>query len=153
MSQFVDPAFVFVNQVAHTKQEILELLASKAHDLQLVSCSDELLQAFVKRENQGSTGLVGGIAIPHATCGCLLDPSVIVLKLKDPIDWQSIDKKPVSLIVALLIPQDKKGAEHLKSLSKLASLFKNPEACNAIMNAQTADELAQEINKGISHLS
>ena len=66
--------------------------------------ADEIAAALLAREDLGSTGTGGGIAIPHARIEAVTKPFGILAKLKQPIDFDAIDGRPVDLVFVLLVP-------------------------------------------------
>lgn len=79
----------------------------------------ELIVAEVlRREQLGSTGIGGGVAIPHASTDLVAEPAVLLGRLAAPIDWQAIDGEPVGLVCLLLSPRTNPGARlrHLESI-------------------------------------
>ena len=105
---------------------------------------DAALDAILKREAKGTTGIGYGLAIPHAkTPGC--DRLVIAVgKPAAPVDFQSLDGRPVTFVVLLLSPPDQPGP-HLQALAKISRLMNIEDFRNAVSNAATADALYQAI--------
>ena len=107
-----------------------------------LASSNEILRALVNRENLGSTGVGGGVAIPHAKIpglnrlvGCFgLAPKGV------PFD--SIDGKPVSLVFVLLVPESSAGA-HLKALARVSRLLKEPELRSRLLHTTTQSAIYQ----------
>lgn len=84
--------------------------------------SDALLAAFLKRESEGTTGMVDGYAIPHAKTDAVVRPAVVVLKAADGVAaWDTMDGAPVTCAIALLVPESQAGTAHLQILSKVAT--------------------------------
>jgi PTS system nitrogen regulatory IIA component len=79
----------------------------------------------VERENLGSTGTGGGIAIPHGKLPKLQRVMGLFARLERPVDFDSIDGQPVDLVFVLLAPEGA-GADHLKALSRIARLTRDP---------------------------
>lgn len=123
-----------------SKKRTLEVLASLiAEGCENIDAND-LFQQLIGRERLGSTGIGDGIAIPHcrfktegATIGALMT-------LETPIDFDSVDSKPVDIIFAMLVPEDAES-EHLQTLATLAEQLQKPRYVNALRNAETGDAL------------
>mgnify|MGYP000349830141 FL=1 len=82
---------------------------------------DALYHDFLEREKEFSTGLQDGFAIPHARTDNVKKVTVMFLRNKDGIDWQTLDDEPVKYIFALLVPKQSAGDVHLKMISSLAT--------------------------------
>mgnify|MGYP003459417226 CR=1 FL=1 len=92
-------------------------------------------KGLVKRESEGTTGMMDGIAIPHCQSENITSPGVFIFKSQHPIEWQAMDEKPVHFIVSLLIPKDEAGTTHLKILSTIARMLMKEDVKNELLNA------------------
>ncbi|KAF0135998.1 MAG: PTS system nitrogen regulatory IIA component [Xanthobacteraceae bacterium] len=109
---------------AESKKHLLEEIAARASNL-TGRPAQEIFQTLVERENLGSTGAGGGIAIPHGKLPKLKRVVGLFARLERPVDFDSIDGQPVDLIFVLLAPEGA-GADHLKALSRIARLTRDP---------------------------
>jgi len=98
---------------------------------------------LLERERLGSTGLGEGIAIPHCRLKHCPQAIGVLFSLSEQIDYDSIDKKPVDLVFALLVPEEATD-EHLQILSRLAGNFSQPEYRERLRQAQSGTELYQQ---------
>ena len=116
MSPVFDESHVFLGCVAATADQALALIADKAVELGVTQASgrDELLGALRQRESAGTTGMMGGFAIPHCTSGAVGDPVVLVLKFAEEVAWESMDGRGVRVAIALLMPGGRLATEHLR---------------------------------------
>lgn len=117
----LDLSSIRVNDPAHSKKRVLE------HAAQLLSHDDSelaerIFERLLERERLGSTGLAGGVALPHARMPGLSGTQGAFLRLNRPVEFDSIDRQPVDLVFALLVPEEATD-EHLKLLAGLARLF------------------------------
>ena len=100
----------------------LKAITAHAVEAGIASDSDALLAAFLKRESEGTTGMVDGYAIPHAKTDAVVRPAVVVLKAADGVaTWDTMDGAPVTCAIALLVPESQAGTAHLQILSKVAT--------------------------------
>ena len=83
---------------------------------------DAVLRALWRREQVGSTGLGHGVAVPHARITGIGEPIVLFLRTKFAIDFHSPDRKPVSLLFVILVPEHASD-EHLKILATVSEMF------------------------------
>ncbi|NKB34136.1 MAG: PTS IIA-like nitrogen regulatory protein PtsN [Pseudomonadales bacterium] len=100
----------------------------------------EVFNAIMAREQLGSTGLGGGIAIPHCRVPHCKGIIGALVTLKAPIDFDAIDGKPVDLLFVLIVPEEKTD-EHVKTLAGLAELFNDPDFCYTIRQTQDSEDL------------
>lgn len=102
--------------------------------------ADELFQQLVARERLGSTGIGEGIAIPHCrfkTAGATIGA---LMTLATPIDFDSVDGRPVDVIFAMLVPENAES-EHLQTLAMLAERLQNQSFVEALRRAETGEDL------------
>jgi PTS system nitrogen regulatory IIA component len=84
----------------------------------------QVLNALLERERLGSTGVGEGVAIPHAKITGLSDLVACLARVPGGVEFDAIDKEPVRLIFALLVPENSAGT-HLKALARISRLLKN----------------------------
>ena len=101
-----------------------------------------LYQALMVREGLGSTGLGNGIAIPHCrlqTCDCIVGS---LISLREPIDFDAIDGKPVDLLFVLVVPVEHTD-EHVRTLARLAEMFSDGGFCKRLRGTEDRQGLYQ----------
>jgi PTS system nitrogen regulatory IIA component len=89
---------------------------------------------ILKREELGSTGTGGGVAIPHARIQGLNKSFGILARLNNPIDFEAIDSQPVDLVFLLLLPANPVG-EQLKALASVARKLRDPTSLRDLRSA------------------
>jgi PTS system nitrogen regulatory IIA component len=102
--------------------------------------ADEVLTALMEREQAGSTGVGGGVALPHAHLPGLRRMAAVFVRLEEPVAFDAVDDRPVDLIFALFAPEDA-GAEHLQALAKASRLLRQTDLREHLRQAQTADAI------------
>ena len=118
---FVKEENIFLGQDFASRDDALSFISNEAVKRGIADDADALMQAFLTRESEGTTGMMDGFAIPHAKCDAVKTPSVIVVKDDSGVaDWDTMDQAPVNVAIALLIPESQAGTTHLKLLSKVA---------------------------------
>lgn len=144
----LDEKLVVLDAVASTKDDALRLIAKFAFDAGRVSDEQLFYESVKAREDLTSTGFTDGIAIPHGKSSTVIDPSVLFVRFKDGIDWDSMDGKPTNIAIALAIPDN--GANlHLKILSSIARKLMDDEFKKALVNATTATEVVAVLENAI----
>ncbi len=101
-------------------------------------------QALGERESQGSTGLGRGVAIPHGRIGALDKARAAFVRLDEPLDFSSIDSRPVDLIAALVVPAHFTD-QHLQLLGELAEIFSDSELTARLRATADACALRAEL--------
>lgn len=141
----IDSSKVFIENDFPTKDDVLKFIADKASKLGVADSSDGLLADLRQREVEISTGLEDGFAIPHAKSSHVIYPSVLFIRSKTPIFWESFDDKDVTNILALLVPAENKDNLHLKMLSKLAVSLMDADFKSRLCNSDSKEYIAERI--------
>lgn len=102
---------------------------------------EELCDAFNKREEEGSTGCGGGIAIPHAKIAGEVTPKVVVVRFAEPIEWEAIDDEPVNVAVCLVMPMVDEGNTHLAVVSRFARKLASRDFIEKLKTIPSEQEL------------
>ena len=119
---FVKASDVLCGQTVENRDAALALISERAVEAGIAEDSAALYAAFLKREAEGTTGMVEGFAIPHAKSDTVKTAQVMVLKSSEGIaSWETMDGSPVTCAIALLVPESEAGTSHLQILSKVAT--------------------------------
>jgi PTS system nitrogen regulatory IIA component len=124
LSDLIKPDAILASLKANSKKQALQALAEKAAEMTGID-EREIFETLVQRERLGSTGVGGGIAIPHGKLPKLDRIFGLFARLPKPIDFEALDDQPVDLVFLLLAPESA-GADHLKALARIARLFREP---------------------------
>lgn len=100
----------------------------------------DIFDCLFARERLGSTGLGQGVAIPHGRAACVQTVTGAFVRLREAVDFDAPDGKPVALVFVLLVPEAA-TSEHLEILSQLAERFSDKTARDALLNSQNVDEV------------
>ncbi|MDF2881954.1 MAG: system, component [Clostridiaceae bacterium] len=100
---------------------------------------EEFKKAVLKREEEFSTGIGMGIAIPHGKNKAVVEPSIAFGKSKKGIDYQSMDDKPAHLFFLIAVPEESSDI-HLKALSEISRKLMHSEIREMLMNATNFEE-------------
>jgi PTS system nitrogen regulatory IIA component len=115
------------------KRTLLHDLAHRAAVVLNVD-DDVVFSALLKREELGSTGVGNGVAIPHVRLEQVKNPFGIMVRLKDPINFDSIDGQPVDLVCLLLLSKENESAQ-LNALAGIARRLRRPEVLEELRHA------------------
>ncbi|MEW6253226.1 MAG: PTS sugar transporter subunit IIA [Planctomycetota bacterium] len=105
---------------------------------------DAALDAVLKREAERTTGIGYGLAIPHGKSNGCERLAIAAGKPASPVDFQSLDGRPVTFVVLLVSPPDQTGP-HIQALAKISRLMNIEEFRNAIDRATSAEQLHRAI--------
>ena len=125
IKDFLTPSDVFVGIRSSDKIRLLEDLCHRAASILKVD-SDKITADILKREELGSTGLGGGVAIPHARIADVKRPFGLLARLKSAIEFDAIDRQPVDLVFLLLLPTAPAG-EQLNALALVARTLRDAD--------------------------
>ncbi|KOO08100.1 PTS IIA-like nitrogen regulatory protein PtsN [Vibrio hepatarius] len=122
-----------------SKKRALEMISELVAE-QTGQSSTELFECMLSREKMGSTGIGNGIAIPHARMQSSDKAIAVLIQCESPVEFDSIDNRPVDLLFALLVP-DAQCKEHLKTLASMAERLNDKQVLKQLRNAQSDQEL------------
>lgn len=147
MKEFVKPAQVLLDLDCTNKDEVLSLLSDKALELGITDDRDAVKAAFDAREEEGSTGMMDGFAVPHAKTDAIKDAAVIVTRFVAPIaDWESIDGTEITVGIALLVPDAEAGSTHIALLAQIARALMDEGFREVIRTATEPSQVSELIN-------
>ena len=136
LSDIISQDSVIANAKSNSKKQVLQDVAEIASNNTGVSAR-VIFELLLQRERLGSTGIGNGVAIPHGKLPGLKRISGVFARLSKPIPFESMDDEPVDLVFAILAPEGS-GADHLKALSRIARIMRNPNTLDALR--QTTDK-------------
>jgi nitrogen PTS system EIIA component len=139
VSDFLSSADVITDLAFADKQKLLEDLSRRAATIVDVQPA-LIVSELVKREQLGSTGMGGGVAIPHARFHQVAKPWGMLVRLKRPIAFDAVDDQPVDTIVLLLLP-DASNGERLGALACIARKLRDPAIMAALRRARDGAEI------------
>ncbi len=144
VAKLLPPANVGVDISVSSKKRLFEhigLLFENNHGI----ASSVVYESLFARERLGSTGLGQGVAIPHGRIKGLKDALGAFMRLSAPVPFEAPDGKPVSLVFALLVPEQA-TERHLQILSELAQMFSDRGLRESMLAAADAPALHQLIS-------
>ena len=139
IKDFLAPSQVMIDVRASDKARLLQELARRVAAT-LGLAADLVSGALSKREELGSTGTGGGVAIPHARLDGVSKPFGMLLRLAKAIDFDAIDGQPVDIVFLLLLPANPQG-EQLNALACAARALRDPDVVRNLRYAGDAAAL------------
>ena len=137
LNTLVPPERLLLDSTASNKRLLLAEVVNLIPNID----ADQALEIILARERLGSTGIGHGVAIPHGRMAELNTPIIAVVRHLQGVDFNAIDGQPVHIVVLLLAPADEDQA-HLELLAHLARILKDEKVRQAIMAADSAEEIA-----------
>lgn len=139
IAELITPESVIPNLKVTSKKQALQELAKRAATLFDIG-ERQVFEVLLEREKLGTTGVGNGIAIPHGKLADLGTLYGLFARLERPVDFDSIDERPVDLIFLLLAPENA-GAEHLKALSRVSRVLRDKGVCDKLRATDTPEAL------------
>ena len=124
---------------ASSKRQALHVAAEAAAHV-LGRDDTAIFTALMEREALGSTGLGGGVAVPHARLAGLEKVCAVFVRLDHPVAYDAVDDRPVDILFALFASPDA-GAEHLRALAAVSRALRSPELRERLRQARTVDAI------------
>lgn len=127
LSEILAPGAVKVLPKASSKKRLfcdLAEIAKAQHGLD----EDAAFAALQEREALGTTGVGGGVALPHSRLATLEEVHGVFVRLETPLEFDATDRKPVDLIFGLFAPEGA-GVAHLKALALVSRTLRDPSLC------------------------
>ena len=129
-----------------TKEEVIDAMIDIAARSSRVLDREKVRQAIFEREKIMSTGVGNGFAIPHGKTDAVSDIVAAFAVTAQPIDYQSLDDKPVRLVF-LLVGKDNMVGPHIKLLSRISRLMGKEDFRNKLLELQTPKEILEAFRK------
>lgn len=146
ITDLLDKRSISLTAAPKSKEEALnEAIALMAESGKINDTEGYRKQVFA-REEESTTGVGEGIAIPHGKCAAVNRPGLAAMVIKDGVDFESLDGEPVTLLFLIAAP-DTKDNVHLDVLSKLSMMLMDEEFTKSLRNASTAEEFLEIIDK------
>jgi len=146
ITDFLSPADAIVERRGLNKVQLLNGLAKRAAASLQISPA-LVADAILKREALGSTGMGGGVAIPHARLRDLKKPFGIIARLSKPIDFEAVDGRAVDIVFLLLAPAAPESGQ-LNALACIARKLMNAEVVSDLRRAIDSAALYQGVTTG-----
>jgi phosphoenolpyruvate-protein phosphotransferase len=138
---------VLLESTSQTKEEVMQemvdalYITNRTHDRQLFE------EALWAREAVYSTGLGYGFATPHCKTDAVTNDSICVLRLKEPINWDSVDGERVHMVVLLALRNSENGAGHMQVFSTLARKLMNDDFRQHLLKFVTARQVVTYVGE------
>ena len=140
LTQILQPNCVKVPVESKDKEAVITELVDLLDANGLLLDRDVALDAVLTRERTRSTGTGAGIAIPHGKCNAVKELVMAIGIAHEPIEFESVDGKPVTILILLVSPADQTGP-HIQALASISRLMLNEEFKQKLEQAASAEEV------------
>ena len=134
-----------LNGIANSKQDAINKLVDLMAKNGNLTDKEKYTQVVLKREEEGSTGIGEGIAIPHGKTDAVSKPGLSAMVINDGVEFDSLDGQPAKLLFLIATPNTKDNV-HLDVLSRLSTLLMDTEFRKSLMEAKTPEEFLRYID-------
>jgi PTS system fructose-specific IIA component/PTS system nitrogen regulatory IIA component len=142
LSDFVVREAVMPDLAATTKEEVIREMVSGLRTAGHVQNGEQeaIVKAILKREEQGTTGIGRGVAVPHTKHGGASRLVCTIALSKKGIDFTSLDGEPVHILFLLVSPSDRPG-DHLRALESISRHLRNDTFCRFLRQSSTREQI------------
>ena len=145
ITDLLDARSILLNASPKSKNEALDQIVDLMVKSEKINDKEAYRKQVYAREEESTTGIGEGIAIPHGKCDAVTKPGLAAMVVKDGVDFDLLDGEPVTLMFLIAAPNTEDNI-HLDVLSKLSVLLMNEEFTEALRNAETVEEFMGIIN-------
>ena len=145
ITDLLDARSILLDASPKSKSEALDQIVDLMVKSEKINDKEAYRKQVYAREEESTTGIGEGIAIPHGKCDAVTKPGLAAMVVKDSVDFDSLDGEPVTLMFLIAAPNTEDNI-HLDVLSKLSVLLMNEEFTESLRNAKTVEEFMNIIN-------
>ena len=145
ITDLLDIRSIALDAAPKSKQETLDAAVALMVKSGKITDEDAYRAQVYAREEESTTGIGEGIAIPHGKCDAVKAPGLAAMVIKNGVEYESLDGEPVTLLFLIAAPNTKDNV-HLDVLSKLSVLLMDENFTNGLRNAKTVDEFLAVID-------
>ena len=146
ITDLLDKQSISLNGAPKDKKEALDQVVDLMAKSGKINDVEAYRQRVYAREEESTTGIGEGIAIPHGKCDAVAKPGLAAMVVKDGVDFDSLDGEPVHLIFLIAAPNTEDNI-HLDVLSKLSVLLMDEQFTADLLNAKSVDEFLEIVDK------
>ena len=146
LTDILTPVRVQVPLLATTKEEVLRELVQAIVASGCASEGEEVLRVVQNREQVLSTGIGHGVALPHGKTDACPELVIAAGVTREPVEFDALDGEPVRIVFLLVGPESTAGA-HIKALSRISRLVRQPELRMGLLDADDADSFLEVLRE------
>ncbi|MCQ2009491.1 PTS sugar transporter subunit IIA [Sporolactobacillus sp. STSJ-5] len=147
IKKVINEDLIDLNLEAATKLEAIEQLIHLLYLNHCINDEKDFLEDVLNREKEGITGLGEGVAIPHGKSESVIRTSLAIGRTQKPIEWESLDGKPISTIILFAVKNTDSNVLHIKLLQRVAILLADDDVIAKFQTVRTKQELIDLLSK------
>lgn len=140
LNELLDEKLVKFDLHGNTKDEVIKTIGTFMYEAGKVTDIERYIEGVFQREKECTTGIGNGVAIPHCKNDAVREAGFALVKLKNSIEWGSLDDKPVNYVIMLAAPNTEDNI-HLRILSQLAKNLMDEDFLYALTNSKSIEEI------------
>lgn len=145
ITQLLTKETIVLSMKSNDKRGAIEELVNQLDDAGKLANRSEFQDAILKREEQSTTGIGEGIAIPHAKTSAVKEPAIAFGRSSNGVEYESLDGNPAHLFFMIAAPEGANNT-HLAALARLSSMLMNEDVRERLMQATSTEEVIQIID-------
>ena len=146
ITDLLDRRSVSLTAAPKTKSETLDMAVDLMVKSEKISDREAYRKQVYLREEESTTGIGEGIAIPHGKCDAVKKPGLAAMVIKNGVEFEALDDEPVTLLFLIAAPNTEDNI-HLDVLSKLSVMLMDEEFTESLRNASSVDEFMDIIDR------
>lgn len=148
IEEIINEKYIYLDEDLNDKGEVFDFLINKLYILEAITDKEKFMDAVLYRETLSATGLLDGVAIPHGVSDVVKMPSVIYVRTKQTVKWETIDDNYVKHIFLLAIPENSEDNLHIKMISELARSLIKHETILLLSQAKDSKQIMHILQEG-----
>ena len=143
LAKLLRPEFVLLDGPPLSKGELIRALVEPLAEAGLITSVSQVTRALLERERVMRTGVGGGVGLPHAQCSAVREFAVAFARPKSPVEFQSLDERPVQLIFLVVSPEDRTGL--MRVLTRISRLLYTGDIQKRLLKAKKPKDIVELI--------
>lgn len=141
ITDLLSKSCVLTDLVAKNKLEVIQKMTDCLYSEEIISNKEGFIQDVLEREELGSTGFENQIAIPHGKSPWVKETRIAIAKLKNSVDWETMDDSDVKLVILFAVRDVDKGSAHIKALAKISVALGDDDIVEQLIKSESSEEL------------
>ena len=146
IEEFLDEDLIIVVDKVEDKFKMIEKMVDQVLRKGIIMTREPILHKIREREELESTGVIEGIAIPHARTEAVKDLLIVIGVVKEGLDFNSLDGKPVNIIFLIVAPEDAKQ-KYIKVLARISRMCRQEDFRNSLLSLSSPPEIISLLEK------
>lgn len=141
LKEIINRHAVSVDVEIQDKEEAFDYISKMLLEDGSINSIETFKRDLYAREAEGQTGIGNGIAIPHGKSKAVEHTCISIIKLKQPMEWETLDNNPVSVIILFAVSIEDKNTYFLKLMAQVARKLAQEGICQKLKECETEEEL------------